>query len=89
MFVSPQRFLIVGLLKTDNSLRLIQSVFLTQPLIRNLYPTKKRINFEVSEIARLVWLRQTLLYWSLFSKEGVKSTISSIFVNEGGVKNWS
>ena len=55
-FVSPQRFLIIGLLKTDNSLMLKQSVFLTQPLIRNLYLITERIGLDVLEFAGLVWL---------------------------------
>ena len=58
--VFSHRFLIVGLLKTDNSLTLKQSVFLTGLSIRNLCPIKGRFGLDVPVFARLVWLRQTL-----------------------------
>ena len=54
--VSPQRFLIIGLLKTDNSLTLKQSVLLTQPSIINLFPIKEKLNLGVPKFTRLVWI---------------------------------
>ncbi len=56
LYVYPHRFLIIKPLKTDNSLTLKQSVFLTGLSIKNLYPIEGRIVFEVPDFARLVWL---------------------------------
>ena len=47
-FVFSHRFLIFGLLKTDNSDKASnKSVFLTQPSIRNHYPIDERFGFIV------------------------------------------
>ncbi len=54
--VFSHRFLIFKPLKTDNSLSLKQSVFLTGLSIRNLYSVKTRNGLKVLIISRLVWL---------------------------------
>ena len=62
-YVYLHRFLIFKPLKTDNSLSLKQSVFLTGLSIRNPCPIKGRFGRKVPKLARLVWLFPNFVYY--------------------------